>query len=42
MFTHAFDPDTREGFDPETQADGYTGLETPPVKSIVFGINLNF
>ncbi len=42
MFTYAFDPDTREGFDPETQANGYTGLETPPIKSIVFGINLNF
>ncbi len=42
MFTYAFDPDTRKGFDPETNFDGYTGLETPPIKSIVFGINLNF
>ncbi|MBN1387935.1 MAG: TonB-dependent receptor [Bacteroidales bacterium] len=42
MFTYAFDPDTREGYDPETQADGYTGLETPPIKSLVFGINVNF
>ncbi len=42
MFTYAFDPDTREGFDPETAANGYTGLETPPIKSLVFGINLNF
>jgi len=42
MFTYAFDERTRAGFDPETHADGYTGLETPPVKSLVFGINVNF
>jgi len=42
MFTYAFDEELRKGFDPETQTDGYTGLETPPIKSIVFGINLNF
>ncbi|APG63887.1 SusC/RagA family TonB-linked outer membrane protein [Tenacibaculum todarodis] len=28
--------------DPEVQATGYTTLTTPPVKSIVFGINVNF
>jgi hypothetical protein len=29
-------------YDPEVRADGYTRLTTPPVKSIVFGINLKF
>jgi TonB-linked SusC/RagA family outer membrane protein len=29
-------------YDPETGADGMTRFTTPPVKSIVFGINLNF
>jgi len=28
--------------DPEVQATGYTTLTTPPVKSVVFGINVNF
>jgi hypothetical protein len=28
--------------DPEVGADGLTRLTTPPVKSVVFGINLNF
>ncbi len=28
--------------DPEVQATGYTTLTTPPVKSVVFGININF
>lgn len=42
LFTYAFDEKMRKGFDPETHADGFTGLETPPIKSIVFGINLNF
>lgn len=42
MFTYAFDERTRKGFDPETRADGHTGLETPPIKSLVFGINVNF
>lgn len=42
MFTYAFDEETRKGFDPETQADGFTGLETPPIKSVVFGVNINF
>lgn len=29
-------------FDPEVGADGLTRLTTPPVKSVVFGVNLNF
>jgi len=29
-------------YDPEVRADGFTMLTTPPVKSIVFGLNLNF
>lgn len=28
--------------DPEVQATGYTTLTTPPVKSVVFGVNINF
>ncbi|MCT4697866.1 SusC/RagA family TonB-linked outer membrane protein [Tenacibaculum haliotis] len=28
--------------DPEVQASGYSSLVTPPVKSVVFGININF
>ena len=42
LFTYAFDEETRKGFDPETGVDGFTGLETPPIKSISFGVNLNF
>ena len=42
LWTYAFDERTRAGYDPETRADGHTGLETPPIKSIVFGININF
>jgi TonB-linked SusC/RagA family outer membrane protein len=34
--------DDRMKWDPEVRADGYTRLTTPPVKSIVFGINLKF
>jgi TonB-linked SusC/RagA family outer membrane protein len=34
--------DDRLKYDPEVRADGYTRLTTPPVKSIVFGINLKF
>lgn len=28
--------------DPETQAAGYTTLTTPPVKSVIFGVNIKF
>ena len=34
--------DKRLEYDPEVRADGYTRLTTPPVKSIVFGLNLKF
>ena len=34
--------DDRLVYDPEVRADGYTRLTTPPVKSIVFGLNLKF
>ncbi len=34
--------DDRLEWDPEVRADGYTRLTTPPVKSIVFGLNLKF
>ncbi|UCG28064.1 MAG: TonB-dependent receptor [Bacteroidales bacterium] len=42
LFTWVKDEMMKDGYDPETQADGYTGFETPPIKSIVFGLNLNF
>jgi TonB-linked SusC/RagA family outer membrane protein len=42
LFTYAFDPGMKNGFDPEVQADGFTGLETPQIKSVIFGLNLNF
>ena len=29
-------------YDPETDATGFTSLTTPPVKSIILGINVNF
>jgi len=34
--------DDRLKYDPEVRADGFTRLTTPPVKSIIFGLNLNF
>jgi len=34
--------DKRLKYDPEVSADGFTRLNTPPVKSVVFGLNLNF
>jgi len=34
--------DKRLKYDPEVRADGLTRLTTPPVKSIVFGINVKF
>lgn len=40
LFT--FVKDSGLKFDPEVGADGLTRLTTPPVKSVVFGINLNF
>jgi hypothetical protein len=29
-------------YDPEVDLGGQIGMETPPVKSYIFGINLNF
>ncbi|MEH6408534.1 MAG: SusC/RagA family TonB-linked outer membrane protein, partial [Leeuwenhoekiella sp.] len=29
-------------YDPETAADGFTSLTTPPVKSVIFGVNVKF
>jgi len=29
-------------YDPEVRADGFTRLTNPPIKSITFGVNLNF
>ena len=34
--------DKRLKYDPEVRADGFTRLTTPPVKSIVVGLNLKF
>ncbi|KUO63932.1 MAG: SusC/RagA family TonB-linked outer membrane protein [Lutibacter sp. BRH_c52] len=34
--------DNRLKYDPETRADGFTQLITPPVKSVVFNVNLKF
>ncbi|MDP3352371.1 MAG: SusC/RagA family TonB-linked outer membrane protein [Flavobacteriaceae bacterium] len=34
--------DDRLIYDPETRADGFTQLITPPTKSVVMGVNLNF
>jgi TonB-linked SusC/RagA family outer membrane protein len=42
MFTWVKDERLKTGFDPETQSDGFTGLEVSPLKSVIFGINLNF
>ena len=42
MFTWVKDERMKTGFDPETQSDGFTGLEVSPLKSIIFGLNLNF
>jgi TonB-linked SusC/RagA family outer membrane protein len=40
LFTSAKDSGLK--FDPEVGADGLTRMTTPPVKSVVFGVNLNF
>lgn len=40
LWTWVKDKDLK--YDPEVRADGYTRLTTPPVKSIVFGVNLKF
>jgi hypothetical protein len=40
MFTWVKDDNLK--YDPEVRADGFTSLTTPPVKSIIFGINVKF
>lgn len=40
LFT--FVKDSGLKYDPEVGADGLTRMTTPPVKSVVFGVNLNF
>jgi hypothetical protein len=40
LFTFVKDKDLK--YDPEVGADGLTRMTTPPVKSVVFGLNLNF
>ena len=37
-----FVKDSRLKYDPEVRATGFTQLNTPPVKSIIFGVNLKF
>lgn len=40
LFTWVKDKDLK--YDPEVRADGFTYMTTPPIKSIIFGINLKF
>lgn len=40
LFTWVKDDNLK--YDPEVRADGFTSLTTPPVKSIIFGINVKF
>jgi len=42
MFTWVKDERMKEGYDPETQSDGFTGMELAPIKSFIFGLNINF
>ncbi len=42
MFTWVKDERMKNGFDPETGSDGFTGLAVFPLKSMIFGLNLNF
>jgi len=42
LFTWVKDEMMKDGYDPEIQADGFTGFETPAIKSVIFGLNLNF
>jgi len=34
--------DDRLKWDPEVRTDGFTNLTTPPIKSVVFQLNVNF
>ena len=40
LFTWVKDKDLK--YDPEVRADGFTRLTSPPVKSVVFSINVKF
>ncbi len=40
LWTHAFDKNLK--YDPEARADGFTSLQAPPMKSVTFGVILNF
>lgn len=40
LYTYVFDKNLK--LDPEVSANGYTTLTTPPVKSIIFGVNVQF
>ncbi|WP_407499783.1 SusC/RagA family TonB-linked outer membrane protein [Elizabethkingia anophelis] len=40
LWTYTFDRNLK--FDPEVDVNGYSNLTTPPVKSVMFGVNLQF
>lgn len=40
LWTYTFDKDLK--FDPEVSVNGYSSVTTPPVKSIMFGVSLQF
>ncbi|AJW64364.1 TonB-dependent Receptor Plug Domain protein [Elizabethkingia miricola] len=40
LWTYTFDRSLK--FDPEVSVNGYSSVTTPPVKSIMFGVNLQF
>ena len=40
LWTYTFDKDLK--FDPEVSVNGYSSVTTPPVKSVMFGVNLQF
>lgn len=40
LWTYTFDRNLK--FDPEVDINGYSNLTTPPVKSVMFGVNVQF
>src|SRR5699024_6059276 len=40
LWTHAFDDDLK--YDPETKQSGFTDLQAAPIKSVTFGVKVNF
>ncbi|AQW90833.1 SusC/RagA family TonB-linked outer membrane protein [Elizabethkingia anophelis] len=40
LWTYIFDKNLK--FDPEVTANGFSNMTTPPVKSVMFGVNLQF